>query len=168
MNQIMTAKMLRFAGCAGLLALLVISSYAGRTQVEVPVVPMQVETVSGEVLELQTMAQTDERLEQKRKETIALLQSVLEDPSAGEEEKKKALEEKTKIAARMETEASLEALLAHMGFEQTAVIAGEETLSIIAPWQAAENEHNRVRMIDAAVSQSAFSADAVKIILSKK
>lgn len=168
MKKTMAARILRFAGCAALLALLAVSSYGGRERIEAPVVPVLIETVSGEVLAASTMQQTGERLERQRKEALLLLQSVLDDPNADEASKKQALAEKTRIASRMETEAAVQALLEHMGFEQTAVVMGEGIIHIISPWQTAENEQNRVRMIDAATSQSGFSADAVKIILAKK
>lgn len=168
MRKAFAARVLRFAGCGALLALLAVSSYAGGRQIEVPAVPVLIETVSSETVGALPMEETNARLTQRREEALAVLESVLSDSSADEEAKKLALAEKTRIASRMETEASLQALLAHMGFAETAVIMGEDMMSIVAPWQTAENEHNRVRMIDAAAAQSGFSADAVKIILSKK
>lgn len=161
-------RIVRFAGCMGLLALLAASSYGTGGQIEAPAVPVLIETVSGEAMAAMSMEKTQERLQRQRQEALLLLDSILKDPSADEASQRHALEEKEKIASRMETEASVMALLAYMGFEETAVVMGEEQMSIIAPWQIAENEHNRVRMIDAAVSQSGISADAVKIILAKK
>ncbi|MBQ8620458.1 MAG: SpoIIIAH-like family protein [Clostridia bacterium] len=168
MNRKKAMRALRFAGCAGLLALLAVSSYAGGRRIEAPAVPVLIETVSGEAAAAVTMETTRERLEKQRREALVLLESVLNDAACDETSRRQALQEKTKIASRMETEASVEALLAQMGFEGTAVVMGEGTLHIIAPWQMAENEQNRVRMIDAALSQSALSPDAVKIILAKK
>lgn len=168
MKKAFTARAARFAGCGALLALLAMSSCAGGRKVEAPAVPVLIETVSSETVSALTMEETGERLNQRREEALALLESVLEDSSADDAQRKQAMTEKTRIASRMETEASLQALLAHMGFSENAVIMGEEMLSIVVPWQDAENEQNRVRMIDAAVTQSGFSADAVKIILSKK
>lgn len=167
MSQILRTYAARFCGCAALLALLAVSSM-NRERQRVPNVPVLLETVSDQVLAVQTVEQTRNRLTGRREEALSLLQSVLDDPHAGEGEKNAALEEKTKIAGRMETEASVEALLAHMGFTDTIVVVGETSLSIIAPWQNGENEHNRIQMIDAAVSQSGLAAEAVKIILAKK
>jgi len=162
------ASGMRLAGCAALLALLAVSSYAGAKRLEVPDVPIVIETVSAQVAAMDTIGQTQARLASGRGQALALLQSVLEDPQADEASRRQALAEKTRIASRMETEAAVHALLEYMGFSDTAVVAGESALNIIAPWQTAENEHNRVRMIDAAVSTSGFSAEAVKIILAKK
>ena len=167
MKQAMAVRVLRFAGCAALLALLVVSSSAGRQENPIPNVPVMLEIMPEQALAAQTVEQTRRQLTDKREQTLALLQSVLEDPQAGKLQKSRALEEKTQLALRMEKEAAVEAVLAHMGFGDTAVVAGENGLHIIAPWQTAENEQNRVRMIDAAVSQSGLSADAVKIILAK-
>ena len=168
MNQTMTAKALRFAGCAALLALLVVSSSAGRGKNSMPSVPVMVEIMPQQALAARTIGQTRERLKVQRDEALALLQRVLDDPHAGDEQKSQALAQTVQIASRMEMEASVEALLEQMGFGDMAVVAGEGALHIIAPWQAAENEQNRVRMIDAAVSQSGLSPEAVKIILAKK
>ena len=67
-----------------------------------------------------------------------------------------------------EKEAALSALLEQMGFGETAVVVGAEAVSVIAPWQAAENERSRMQIIDAAASQTGFSAERIKIILAKK
>lgn len=168
MSNRTASRMLRYAGCAVLLGVLAISSYAGGKPAHTPIVPVMIETVPDQVLTASTMEKTSENLALKRREALLLLQSVIDDPQADDASKRLAFEEKNRIAARMETEASLEALLAHMGFGETAVITGEDALSIVVPWQAAENEHSRVQIIDAAVSQSGFSAEAIKIILSKK
>ena len=133
MRRITAARMMRYAGCAVLLAVLAASSYAAGTPVRTPIVPVMIETVSSEVLAASSMEKTSGQLEGKRKEALLLLQSVIDDPQADEASRKQAREEKAKIAARMETEASLCALLAHMGFEQTAVVVGEEALNIIVP-----------------------------------
>jgi len=168
MSNRIVSRMLRYVGCAVLLGVLAISSYAGGKPPHTPIVPVMIESVSDQVLTASTMEKTRENLALKRQEALLLLQSVIDDPQADDASKKQAFEEKNRIAARMETEASLEALLAHMGFGETAAIMGEDTLSIVAPWQTAENEHSRVQIMDAAVGQSGFSAEAIKIILAKK
>jgi len=162
------SRILRYVCCAVLLGVLAVSSYAGGKTSHTPAVPVMIEIMPDQVLAASTMEKTSERLETRRQESLLLLQSVIDDPQTDETSRKRALEEKTGIAARMEKEASLEALLDYMGFGQTAVIMGEDTLSIVAPWQAAENERSRVQMIDAAAGQSGLSAEAIKIILAKK
>ena len=79
-----------------------------------------------------------------------------------------ALREKTALAKRMVAEAETAALLSHMGFGETAVVLGGESVTVIVPWQAAENEQSRVRIIDAAATQTGLAPECVKIILSKK
>ena len=168
MNNLVASRILRYAGCGVLLGVLAVSSYAGGKPPQAPIVPVLIETVPDQLLTASTMEKTTERLEQKRREALLLLQSVIDDPLADDASRKQAFEEKTRIAARMGTEASLEAMLEHMGFVQPGVIMGEGTLSVVVPWQAAENEHSRMQIIDAAVSQSGLSAEAIKIILAKK
>lgn len=167
MKQKRIPGMMRFAGCAALLALLAASSYAARKPVEIPAAAVLIAPASQAVQTDASMTQTSEKLKNKRQEALALLESILSDPDADQAVRSQAQKEKLQIVRRMDTEASVEELLAHMGFGQTQVIMGEGILHIISPWQTAENAQNRVKMIDAAVSQSGLSADAVKIILAK-
>lgn len=165
-----TERRLHAAGCAALLALLAVSSYAGagKNQAQIVSVPVMIETVSQETLGAASLEQIKAELQQKRETALDQLQHVLDDPRTDRETAENALREKIEIAQRMEMEASVCALLAHMGFADAAVVAGEETLSIIAPWQAAENEQNRIRMIDAAAGQCALEPQNIKIIPAKK
>ncbi|MBE5800587.1 MAG: SpoIIIAH-like family protein [Clostridiales bacterium] len=169
-NREKTERRLRLAGCAALLAILAASSYAGagQRQTQAVSVPVMVEMISHEAIAAASAEETGARFAAQRDDALALLQNVLDDPKADEDTVKKALEEKIRIAQRMETEASVSALLAQMGFENTTVAMGEGALSIVAPWQIAENEQNRMRMIDAAASRSGLSAECIKIILAKK
>ena len=167
MNREKVLRAGRFAGCALLLALLVASSSAAVKPVQVAGVPVSAYTVSNQERLAATIEETTKKLETQREQGLTLLQSVLEDPRAQQEQIAEAHEKKIQIAQRIETEAAISAQLAHMGFEAV-VVMGDGSLNIIAPWQIAENEQNRVRMIDAAVSLSGFPADAVKIILAKK
>ena len=48
------------------------------------------------------------------------------------------------------------------------MVLGGESVTVIVPWQAAENEQSRVRIIDAAATQTGLAPECVKIILSKK
>ena len=168
MNQENAMRAGRFAGCAALLALLIMSSSTAAKPVQVASVPVFAQTLSSPTLSSASMEETVKKLEAQREQALALLQSVLDDPRAQQEQITAALEKKTQIASNMEKEAAIGAQLAHMGFDQTAVVMGNGALSIIAPWQMAENEQNRIRMIDAAASLSGISAGNVKIILSKK
>ena len=161
------AQGMRFAGCAALLALLAASSYAAVRPAQVPSVPEMAMTMPGETIAGASMEETRQKLAAQRNQALALLQSVLDDPRAKEAQIGAALEQKTQIADFMEKEAAAGALLEQMGFGDAAVVMSEAGMSIIVPWQIAENEQNRIRMIDAAVSQSGISAQSVKIILAK-
>ena len=170
MSRERAARRMRTAGCAALVALLAACSYLGARQPQAPAVgvPVAVEVISEGALGAASLAQTKEKLRQERENALALLQSVIDDPDAGSDAKNEALKEKTALAKRMEAEAQTEALLAHMGFGETAVVLGEESVTVIVPWQAAENEKSRVRIIDAAATQTGRAPECVKIILSKK
>ena len=149
MNREKATRCVRLTGCAALVALLAVCGYrgAGRTAPAAVSVPVAVERVSESVLSAASMEDTQERLAQERTGALALLQSVLEDPAADEKAKVEALSQKTAIAHRMETEAALCAVLSHMGFDGAAAVLGEGTATVIVPWQAAQNEQNRVKII---------------------
>ena len=165
-----SARRVRTAGCAVLVALLAACSYLGARQPQRAAVsvPVAVEVISARALGAASLEETQQKLEQERESALALLQSVIDDPNAQAGTRDEALREKTAMAKRMEAEAETAALLAHMGFGETAVVLGGESVTVIVPWQAAENEQSRVRIIDAAATQTGLAPECVKIILSKK
>ena len=165
-----SARRVRTAGCAVLVALLAACSYLGARQPQRAAVsvPVAVEVISERVLGAASLEETQQKLRQERESALALLQSVIDDPNAQAGTRDEALREKTALAKRMVAEAETAALLSHMGFGETAVVLGGESVTVIVPWQAAENEQSRVRIIDAAATQTGHAPECVKIILSKK
>lgn len=165
-----SARRVRTAGCAVLVALLAACSYLGARQPQRAAVsvPVAVEVISARALDAASLEETQQKLQQERESALALLQSVLDDPNAQAGTRDEALREKTALAKRMVAEAETAALLSHMGFGETAVVLGGESVTVIVPWQAAENEQSRVRIIDAAATQTGLAPECVKIILSKK
>ena len=165
-----SARRVRTAGCAVLVALLAACSYLGARQPQRAAVsvPVAVEVISERALGAASLEETQQKLQQERESALALLQSVLDDPNAQAGTRDEALREKTALAKRMVAEAETAALLSHMGFGETAVVLGGESVTVIVPWQAAENEQSRVRIIDAAATQTGLAPECVKIILSKK
>lgn len=170
MDRERSARCMRTAGCAALIALLAACSYLGARQPQVSAVsvPVAVEVISESALGAAPIEETQQKLRQERENALALLQSVIDDPNAGADVRNEALKEKTALAKRMEAEAETAALLSHMGFGETAVVLGEGSVTVIVPWQAAENEQSRVRIIDAAATQTGLAPECVKIILAKK
>lgn len=165
-----SARRVRTAGCAVLVALLAACSYLGARQPQRAAVsvPVAVEVISERALGAASLEETQQKLQQERESALALLQSVIDDPNAQAGTRDEALREKTALAKRMVAEAETAALLSHMGFGETAVVLGGESVTVIVPWQAAENEQRRVRIIDAAATQTGLAPECVKIILSKK
>ena len=164
-------KRLRRMACIGLLLLVVICSYAGSAQpaVQAVSVPVTLQAVPETALTAQPISQVVERLADEREKVLSKLQDIAAQPGADEKTIEKIMGEKAEFIRRMETEAEICALLQGMGFADTAVVIGETgAVSIIAPWQIAENEQNRLRMIDAAAYHAGVAPDSVKIILSKK
>lgn len=165
-----SARRVRTAGCAVLVALLAACSYLGARQPQRAAVsvPVAVDVISERALGAASLEETQQKLRQERESALALLQSVIDDPNAQAGTRDEALREKTALAKRMVAEAETAALLSHMGFGETAVVLGGESVTVIVPWQAAENEQSRVRIIDAAATQTGLAPECVKIILSKK
>lgn len=164
------ARGMRIVCCAALLGLLAVSSYAGAGsgQVQAVSVPVTIQTISPQAMSASSMAETLARLQGERENALALLQGILDDPRTDKETAENTLAEKKKLALRMETEAAVEKLLLEIGFGETAAVLGENMLSIVLPWQIAENEESRMRIIDAACGHTGFTPECIKIILSKK
>lgn len=164
------ARGMRYVCCAALLVLLAVSSYvgAGGEQIQAVSVPVTIQTVSSQAMAAASQAETIARLEKEREEALLLIQSILDDPRTDEKTAADALGEKKRMALRMETEAAVEKLLLEMGFGETAVVLGEGMMSIVVPWQIAENEQSRLRIMDAACSHAGLAPERVKIILAKK
>lgn len=161
---------IRTVSAALLLALLGLCGYVGargRTA-QTASVPVARGTIDMQGVYASSMEQTRKRLEGERTQELTLLQEVLADPAADESLKKQALLQKTQIVQRMEWEAQTTAALSYMGYEGVAVVCGAQAVTVIAPYELAGGEQDRVRMIDAAASQTGLSPESVKIILAKK
>lgn len=158
---------MRVMCCAALLLLLGVSGYFGAStgeSVRTVSVPVVYTPIEASYSVLGTRAQ----LEGKRNRALEMLESVLLNQQAKEEEIRAALFQKTRIAAAMEREAQLEKALAEIGAQGASCVIGEETLSVFAPEEAALNERMRVQMLDLAASLSGIPAERIKIILVKK
>lgn len=163
---------IRWGRCAGgalLLMLLAASGYAGavRAPVQTVSVPVSCQSLSAWEISEETMQEIQMRLEHERRQEIALLDSVIAGRDASDELAAQALSQKTALAARMETEAQTEAVLAYMGYAQVQAVCGAGRMTLIAPWQYASDDADRVKMIAAAAEQAQISAECVKIILPK-
>lgn len=159
----------RSASCAILLLLLAVCGYAGaREQTTATLsVPVTYETMDAAQVSGSTMEEIRAKLSGEREQELSLLQSVIDHPQSDEQTVQRALEQKTQIAQRMELEAQTQASLAYMGYEDAAVVCGAEAVTVFVPWQSAQSEQDRVRLIDAAASQTQAEPDAIKIILAK-
>ncbi len=148
--QIKKENVFRMACGAALLALLAVCGCMGAYQTDTAVsVPVTV-------------------IYEQENQASALLDSVIQDPSSSEEAKNKALEQKIKIAQRLDLEAQAEKLLQKMGFEGTAVVCGETGAAIVTTGENAASEKDRTRMTGAVSGQIGVPAEDIKIILAKK
>ena len=161
---------LRALGAGLLLALLGLCGYAGAREqtVQTSGVAVTRQTLGSVAVSQTSMEATRERLSREREQELSLLQSVLDDPAADETLRRQALEQRTQIALRMELEAQVQAALSYMGFDSVAVVCGAQAITLIAPFDVAAEQADRVRLIDAAAGQTGTSPEAVKIILAKK
>ncbi|MBQ4609192.1 MAG: SpoIIIAH-like family protein [Clostridia bacterium] len=164
------AAAVRMASCAALLLLLAVCGYAGASREETRrvSVPVVYETMTAQEISLRSMEETRLRLREEREREVQLLQRVIDDPAAGEETAEQARKQMLQLTERMDSEARTQAALEYMGYTQVAVVCGAQSVSVIAPVWTAQEEQDRIRIIDAAAAQTRLPAEAVKIILSKK
>lgn len=165
------SSLTRTACCAMLLTLLAVCGYMGASGPEAAQtvsVPVVRQTLAQEQIGASSMEEIRAQLKAEREAEIALLDSVLSDPSAAASTKDSALLQKTQIAARMESEAQAIATLEMMGFSGVAAVCGAQMMTIITPPEQVQQEQDRARMIDAVCTQTGMGAESVKIILAKK
>ena len=170
MNQKRLTAYVRAAGSAFLLLILGVCGYLGTLQNEVKAVsvPIVRSIMEQEIHTASTVEETRQRFENRRKEEIALLDSIIAQSDGEGQSRLDALEQKMQIVQRMELEAEAQASLSYMGFDRAAVVCGAQSLTVFVPFDQAEDEKKRVRLLDAAASASGISPEAVKIILTKK
>ena len=149
-QKIKKESVFRMACGAALLMLLAVCGYAGAYQADTAVsVPVTV-------------------VYEKENQAAALLDGIIKDPAASQKAKDNALDEKVKIAKRMDKEAQAEKLLCEMGFEDTSVLCGEMGVTIVTTEKNAASEKERTRMTGAVSGLLGISGEDIKIILAKK
>ena len=109
-----------------------------------------------------------EELEKQRMQEIELLSSVIADSDAAQEAKESALNQKTQIAARMEREAQIHAIMEAMGVKGALAVSGAQGITLLLPTETAQDETLRNRLIYAAASQTGVEEKDIQIILIKK
>ena len=156
--------------CGVLIGILTISGYIGTARQETgqaPAAPVIARSVQPEADDSVSFEQVKSKHEAQRERELAVLEEVLKDSAADAETKAQANEQKVQIIRRSETEAAIEAALAHMGHEQTAAVAADERVIVIMP-SAEVQESETIQIIDAVCAVSGCDAKDVKIILAKK
>lgn len=163
--------LMRTACSVMLLALLAVCGYMGASRggdTQAVSVPLIQRTLTQQEITAYSMEEIRVRLAGEREAEIALLDSVLAEPSASSTTKNSALSQKTQIASRMENEAQTVAALEMMGFADVAAVCGAQTMTIMTPAQNVQKESDRARMIAAAAGQTGMGPESIKIILIKK
>lgn len=159
----------RAAACAALLALLGVSGYTGalRENDAISDVPVSVQYYDPLERSAMTAGEIARDLGEKRREEIALLDSVIDNPASSEEIRQRALEQKSQIAQRMEQEAQAEAALCYAGYAGVGVLCSLTAVNIFSPYAYMADENDRTRMIDCVCTQTGVQPGEVKIILAK-
>lgn len=160
---------IRCGACAALLLLLAVSGYTGANspQTSMTASPVVTKTVFPQAQEM-TYEEIRAEHEQQRQREIELLDSVMDDLSADNGTKNHALEQKTQIAARMETEAQVRAALLHMGYTDAAAVCGAQQVTVILAQESIKTDEDSVRVIDAAAAVAGIDPQNIRIILAKK
>jgi len=152
--------------CVALVLLLGVSGYAGArnrdalSMVSAPVVYTTLDVQEG-------AQQTEKKLQSKREQALALLESVLENPAAEEESRQEALRQKTQMAQSMQREAQIEEALERMGVTQARAICTEQTVAVFVSPDDALDEKTRMQIADLACAFGECGMENVKIILTK-
>ena len=133
--------------------------------VSLPVTRVELE---GEAVGGSSIAGVREKLEQSRREELALLDGVIADAGATSAAKEDALAQKTQIAARMEQEAQMTAILNGMGAEGALAVCGAQGVTLLVPQTFGMDENARNRLLNAVGGSSGSETAQLKIILIKK
>ena len=163
-------RRLRPVSGAALLALLAVSGYFGAMEpptksVTVPVVHT---VLTDQQINSSDIEEIRQRLQDKRKQELDLLDSVIAHADTSAKTRADALDQKAAVAFAMDAEAKTEAALFSLGVDQAVVICSPGSVSVFVPPDTAADERMRTLMIDAAASHSGLEPGEVKIILAKK
>lgn len=101
-----------------------------------------------------------------RSEAIDELRDTLKDAKAKDSVKTAAVEKLSVLTGRMESEASIEALLKAKGFSDILAVISDDDINIIIKKETL-TESETIQIQDVATSQSGLSLDKVKIITVK-
>ena len=154
-----------------LLTLLGVCGYMGAShpaKMKTVSLPIARETISGKAISGASIEEVREELEKQRMQEIELLSSVIADSDAAQEAKESALNQKTQIAARMEQEAQIHAIMEAMGVKGALAVSGAQGVPLLLPTETAQDETLRNRLIYAAASQTGMEEKDIQIILIKK
>lgn len=155
-----------------LLTLLGICGYAGAARTKnvqsVVSLPVTRTELEGGAVGGGSIAEIRARLDSQREEELALLDGVIADAGEGSAAKEDALAQKAQIAARMELEAQLTAVLEGMGAQGALAVCGAQGATLLVPQTFGMDENVRNRLLNAASGQSGLETAQLKIILIKK
>lgn len=154
-----------------LLMLLGVCGYMGAShpaKMKTVSLPIARETISGKAISGASIEEVREELEKQRMQEIELLSSVIAASDAAQEAKESALNQKTQIAARMEQEAQIHAIMEAMGVKGALAVSGAQGVTLLLPTETAQDETLRNRLIYAAASQTGVEEKDIQIILIKK
>ena len=154
-----------------LLTLLGVCGYIGASRpvkMNTVSLPITRETISGGAIGGASITEIRGRLENQRMQESELLESVIADSGAAQDAKESALNQKTQIAARMEQEAQVQAVMEAMGAENALAVGGAQGMTLLLPTQTAQDETLRNRLLHAAASQTGMEEKDIQIILIKK
>jgi len=100
---------------------------------------------------------------QSRQEAVDLLNSVINDEGADDQVRENAYAEIVAYAKITEGEASLESVLKAKGFEDCIVYLTKDSATVVVATDSLSPQQS-VQILDAVVSQTGFSASAVKTV----
>lgn len=112
-------------------------------------------------------SQTRASRQQARDEAIELLQSTVDNVKSDEQAKKDAQAQIAKIAAAIETEASIESLIKAKGFDDAVAVLSDDDISIVVKCEDKLLASETMQIKDIVTAKTEIAADKIKILTSK-
>ncbi len=155
----------------GVAALVAIAGYLnfsyGNTKNETPETLGEVRLVSGNASDSSDFF-SQARLEREigRSQSVASLQTMVQDTSTSAEGRAMAEQEMVKISRLSETEANVESMICAKGFEDAVLYIEEDSATVIVKAETLE-ETDVAKIVDIITSQTGIPAANIKIVEAK-
>ncbi len=142
------------------------ASYLGQAQYVNSTIDSETAPTGAKVEDSSYFEKTRKERNATREDAIEELDETVADAKISDDIKAEAVAKMTELAARMDTEASIEALLKAKGFSDVLAVIGDNDINVVIKVEKLL-ESEIIQIQDIATSQSGLPLDKVKIITVK-